>query len=111
MLMKRWIICVTFVLLSAMLLVPSSPLVGPSHAQQIAGPGLDQIVCVLGVDGSGTYSRGELIITIEDNFNGHPGTARVTIQHGTTSSTHFLTYDDANSNGRLDCGDHITSAS
>ena len=108
--MKRCIICATFMFLATLLLVPSSPLVGPSHAQQIAGPGLSQIVCALGVAGSGTYGRGELIITVEDNFRG-PGTARVTIQHGKTSSTHFLTYDDVNSNGILDCGDVITSAS
>jgi len=88
-----------------MLVLPSSR---PSYAQTISGQGFSELVCILGVGGNGIYGRGELIVTVEDDTG---STATVTIQHGETSSTHTVTYEDTDVDGVLDCGDIILSVS
>ncbi len=88
--MKRSIILVTFTLLAILLLGPSSQ-VG-SFAQQIPGTGFSIV--------SDTVDETTDI-----------GEAVVKVTHGTTSSTHTITYEDSNEDGGLDCGDTIISIS
>jgi hypothetical protein len=103
--MKHRIIVVTLSLLATMLFVSSS-IVSPTHAQTVPGAGISELVCVLGVDGEGTYGRGELIVTVSSDDG---STAVVTVQHGRTSSTHTVTYEDIDADGKLNCGDTVTS--
>ena len=97
----------TLILLVATLIVPSS-------AQTIPGTGISNLVCVLGVEGSGTFfaGNGQIVVTVEDDGVSELddiGTAMVTIKHGSSGSSHLLTYVDANEDGQLDCGDIIIS--
>jgi hypothetical protein len=101
-------------LMGTALMLLAAILITPSFAQDIPGTGFSDLVCVLGVHGSGTFTigHGEFVVTVEDNGISEPddiGTATVTIQHGTSSSTHLLTYEDTNEDGELDCGDAIIS--
>jgi hypothetical protein len=107
--MKRSIILAMFTLL-AILLEPSSRLVGPSFAQQIPGTGFSVLLCELPPSGC----VGELCVTIVSDTVDETtdiGEAVVKITHGTTSSTHTVTYEDTNESGSLDCGDTIISVS
>ncbi len=106
--MKRSIILVTFTLLAILLLGPSSQ-VG-SFAQQIPGTGFSVLLCKLPPGGC----VGELCVTIVSDTVDETtdiGEAVVKVTHGTTSSTHTITYEDSNEDGGLDCGDTIISIS
>jgi hypothetical protein len=103
--MKLRLVVATVSFLAALLVVPKSILI-PTNAQTIPGTGISQLVCVLGVDGPGTYGRGELVVTVLSDGG---GTAVVRVQHGQTSSTHTVTYEDNDGDGFLNCGDTVTS--
>jgi hypothetical protein len=108
--MKRPIILATFTLLAILLLGPSSLLTGWSFAQQIPGNGFSVLLCKLPSGGC----VGELCVTIVSDTvdeSNDIGEAVVKITHGTTSSTHTVTYEDLNEDGILDCGDMIISVS
>ena len=108
--MKRPIILATFTLLAILLLGPSSLVTRPSFAQQIPGTGFSVLLCHLPPSGC----VGELCVTIVSDTVDETtdiGEAVVKITHGTTSSTHTVTYEDANEDGILDCGDTIISVS
>ena len=83
-----------------------------TSAQQIPARGLASLVCVLGVQGNGTYASpgaGQISVVVSgDAVTGGVGTATVAIQHGASGSTHQVTYQD-NGSGVLDCGDAIVS--
>jgi hypothetical protein len=104
--MNRWTILVTVGLLAILLFGPNPQLVAPSFAQQVPGIGLSELLCVLGVEGDGTYTaaQGEISVTIENDTG---SSADVTITHGTSSSTHVVTYLDDDGDGMLGCGDTI----
>ena len=84
-----------------------------SPAQQMPGSGFTQIICVLGVHGSGTYGKGQgnLVVTVVDHGIidpvNHIGAATVTIEHGATGGSREVAYRDNNHDGVVDCGDDI----
>ena len=108
--MKRSIILAMFTLLSILLFAPISGVVGPSIAQQIPGTGFSALLCKLPAGGC----AGKLCVTIVSDTvdeNTDIGEAVVRVTHGTTGSTHTITYEDSNESGGLDCGDMIISIS
>lgn len=83
-----------------------------TFAQQPRGNGFQQIVCVLGVNGSGTYEHGGLTVTVVDHgifdVANHIGSATVTITHGASGGDgDEFAYRDNNQNGKVDCGDDV----
>ena len=105
--MKKTLIGTALILLAAALITPSS-------AQTVPGTGFSAVLCVVGVDGSGTFTagNGQIVVTVEDNGVSEPddiGTAMVTIKHGSSGSSHLVTYMDTNEDGELDCGDIVIS--
>src|ERR1043166_8542118 len=88
-------------LLAILLLWYGVHLVGPSFAQEIPAAGFSVLLCRAEAAGG---CAGELCVTIlsDDGSN-----AVVRITHGQTYSIHNVSYDDANNDGQLDCGDNI----
>jgi hypothetical protein len=88
-------------------------LTGSGSAQSVPGQGFSELICQLGVAGSGTFviGNGQIVVSIVDSgaSPGGTGTATVTIQHGKSGSTHTLTYQDTSGDGMLDCGDTVVS--
>ena len=83
--------------------------VRPGAAQQISGRGFTGLVCLVGVNGDGTYSadpQGQFTVQVSgDNGN----RATVTITHGASGSTHTVSYVDVDGNGVLNCGDVVVT--
>jgi hypothetical protein len=83
----------------------------PGVAQQVPGGGFSGLLCLAGIDGNGTYPvdpAGQVTIEVSGDDG---SSATFAIMHGQDGSTHFVTYDDRNDNGRIDCGDRVLSVS
>jgi hypothetical protein len=110
---KGWMVRASMTLaVAAMLLVAKALLVRPVHAQTVPGTGFSSLVCVLGVNGSGTYGlpNGEVELVVDDlGVTNGIGTADVTVYHGKSSSDHVVTYADSDGSGSLTCGDSVIS--
>ena len=79
-------------------------------AQSVPGTGFSELLCRLGVAGSGTFElgNGQIVVSVTDNgVTDTVGTASISIQHGKSGSIHTLTYEDTNGDGFLDCGDTV----
>src|SRR5215469_15758297 len=101
--MKHWLrgISLTFMVTILLLIVAT-----PSHGVTIAPVGLSQLVCVLGIDGDGTYPFHDLTVTVA-NDNGSSADVTISTQQGRTSATYHITYSDTDGDHLLDCGDVI----
>ena len=94
------------VLVAAWLLSPATV-----SAQQVGGRGFSVLLCV--AEQGGSLPGGAQVNYVIDSDTGPNqdgiGQAIVTINHGESSSTHVVVYEDTNPTGGLNCGDRVIS--